>query len=134
MTSSAGVGDAVNGPIRVVIIDDNVNIRALLRIVIDLEPDLEVVGEGLDGSEAAGLAQSCRADVIVMDVVMPRVDGIDATRAAKTTSPETRVVVYSSRPRYEAEEAARTAGADAYVEKSSPPQRVVDLIRQVMSR
>lgn len=134
MSSSASRGDAVNGPIRVVIVDDNVNIRVLLRTMIDLEDDMVFVGEAVDGFQAAELAQSCRADVIVMDVVMAGMDGIDATRTVKAAAPGTRVVVYSSRPRYESEDAALAAGADAYVEKSASPQHLVELIRQVIAR
>lgn len=134
MSSSAAHGDAVNGTIRVVIVDDNVGVRALVKVMLGLEDDMELVGEGVDGFQAAELAQSCGADIVVMDVVMPGVNGIDATRTVKASSPEVGVVVYSSRPRHAAESAAFAAGADAYIEKSATPDEIVDLIRKVAAR
>lgn len=131
MTLSGVRDDGVNSPIRVVIIDDTDDIRMLLRMQIEMEDGIEVVAEGTDGTEAAELAVVAEPDVIVMDMMMPGMTGIDALPFVKAANPHSRVVIYSSRAATETETLALAAGADAYVEKHAPHGAVVEAIRRL---
>src|SRR5919202_421638 len=87
---------AAAGPIRVLIVDDHGVVREGLRAYLELEPDIEVVGEARDGQEAARRAQELKPDVVLMDLVMPTVDGVEATALIKRQRPETHVIVLTS--------------------------------------
>jgi two-component system, NarL family, response regulator LiaR len=76
--------------IRLLVVDDRPTVRTGLRIWLALEPDLEVVGEASDGSEAISLTQALRPDVVLMDVEMPGMDGISATAALRSLAPRAR--------------------------------------------
>ena len=76
--------------IRLLVVDDRPTVRTGLRIWLALEPDLEVVGEASDGSEAISLTQALRPDVVLMDVEMPGMDGISATAALRSLPPRAR--------------------------------------------
>ena len=84
------------GPIRVLIVDDHEVVRRGLQLFLDLQPDLLVVGEAADGGEAAAVAEAGQADVVVMDLSMPNVDGIEATRLVREARPGAKVLVLSS--------------------------------------
>lgn len=124
----------VNDPIRVVIVDDNPAVRAMLRLHLDLEDDLVVVGEAVDGFQVVDLAASTDADVVIMDVAMPGLTGIEATRILKNERPSTKVVIYSSRPQHEAAQPSLAAGADAYTEKTVELAELTRLVRAVVTR
>src|SRR5215211_9025342 len=83
-------------PIRVLIVDDHGVVREGLRAYLELEPDIEVVGEARDGLEGVRRAQELHPDVVLMDLVMPNMDGVEATTAIKTERPETHVIVLTS--------------------------------------
>jgi DNA-binding NarL/FixJ family response regulator len=115
--------------IRVLLVDDHAIVRKGLEQLLATVDDIEVVGLAADGEEAVGLAAERRPDVVLMDVEMPRLDGIQATRTIIDARPETRVVVVSAVRDAETAGRARCAGAAAYVFKGCP---VADLVAAVL--
>lgn len=117
--------------IRILIADDHAVVRAGLRLLLEIEEDLEVVGEAGSGEEALRLSRSLKPDVVLMDVVMPGMSGLEATPPILQASPETRVLVLSMQddPRYVHE--AFAAGASGYVLKEAADSEVVAAIREV---
>ncbi|GAB2472309.1 response regulator transcription factor [Xylanimonas ulmi] len=120
-------------PIRVLLADDQTLLRSTFRLMLDATPDLEVVGEAATGVEAVARARSDRADVVVMDIRMPEMDGIEATR--RITSDDdlagVRVLVLTT---FETEDLviqAITAGASGYLSKGVEPRAFLDAIRTV---
>jgi DNA-binding NarL/FixJ family response regulator len=116
--------------IRVAIVDDQALVRSGLRMIVESQPDMAVVGEAADGEEAVRLARSERPDVVLMDVRMPRMDGIEATGQI---SAATRVVILTT---YELDEYvfdALAAGASAFLLKASAPEDLMRAIRVVAS-
>jgi DNA-binding NarL/FixJ family response regulator len=116
--------------IRVLIADDHPVVRRGLRLFLDLQEDLEVVGEASDGAEAAALAASTEADVVLMDLAMPDVDGIEGTRLVREARPAVRVVLLSSFVDERVLPALR-AGADGYLTKDTEPDRLAQAIRDL---
>jgi DNA-binding NarL/FixJ family response regulator len=115
--------------IRVGIVDDQDLIRAGLRAILDAEDDLEVVGEANDGGGAARLAGARLADVVLMDVQMPTVDGIEATRRVIEARPECRVIVLTMFDLDEYVFAALRAGASGFLLKTTAPAELVAAVR-----
>jgi DNA-binding NarL/FixJ family response regulator len=103
--------------IRVMIVDDHKMFREGLRALISGEPDMEVVGEAADGGEAVALAREIAPDVVIMDMRMPVMNGIDATRNLVEERPETRVLVLSMYPSDQLHQSIAEAGASGYVLK-----------------
>jgi NarL family two-component system response regulator LiaR len=121
----------VSSPIRVLIVDDHVIVRKGIRALLAAKRDIQVVGEAGDGAEAVAQAAALNPDVILMDLVMPKVDGIQATREILTKAPGTRVLVLTSFAGDEQVFPAIKAGALGYLLKDSGPQDLVQAIRQV---
>ncbi len=103
------------------ICDDEPSLRALLRIALGLEPDLEVVAEAADGREAIDLAEQHQPDVILLDLAMPKMDGLEALPKLREVVPDTKVVVFSGFQESLLERQAHELGAVAYVEKGVDP-------------
>jgi DNA-binding NarL/FixJ family response regulator len=103
---------------RVLIADDRARSRSGMRALLDLQPEIEVVGEAADGRETVRLVEERQPDVVLMDVKMPVMDGLEATRRIKEQWPEVRVVLLTIHPGYRAE--ALAAGADAFLVKGCP--------------
>jgi DNA-binding NarL/FixJ family response regulator len=118
-------------PIRVAIADDQTLVRTGLRMVIEAEPDLVVVGEASDGRTAIDVADALEVDVMLMDVRMPDVDGIAATEAIMARGRATRVVVLTTFDLDEYAFAAIRAGASGFLLKDSRPAELVGAIRTV---
>ena len=116
--------------IRVLVADDSVEIRAMVRIYLETK-GFEVCGEAGDGLDAVAAAQAAQPDAVVLDVLMPELDGLTALPLIKEASPATKVIVFSSRPLADVERAAWAAGADAYVEKQSSITRLVDAMAEL---
>jgi DNA-binding NarL/FixJ family response regulator len=117
--------------IRVVIADDQPLIRAGLRPLLDRAEDIEVVGEAVDGAEAVRLARAERPDIVLMDIRMPVMDGVEATRRIVEELPDTRVIVLTT---FELEEyvfASLRAGASGFLGKDVEPERLRDAVRVV---
>ncbi|MFI2783522.1 response regulator [Streptomyces sp. ALB3] len=120
-------------PIRVLICDDQVLIRTGLSTIIDAQPDLEVAGECGDGRTAVGLAGQLRPDVVVMDIRMPLLDGIEATRllAGAGVRHPVKVLVVTTFNLDEYVYEALRAGASGFLLKDAPPDRLLHGIRTV---
>ena len=116
--------------IRVLLVDDQPLIRAGLRMLCDAETDLAVVGEAANGRDAITLAARLTPDVIVMDLRMPGVDGITATRRILTERPAARVVVLTTFGDDDHLYPALTAGACGFLVKDAPPVELLDGIRR----
>jgi len=115
--------------ISVLLADDQDLIRTGLRLILSAEPDLAVVGEARDGAEAVALSRELRPDVVLMDLRMPGVDGIAATRTITSRMPGTRVVVLTTFDRSELVYDALVAGASGFLLKDVPADTLVHGIR-----
>jgi DNA-binding NarL/FixJ family response regulator len=116
----------------VLLADDQALVRAGLRLILETEPDLEVVGEAGDGEEAVRLATELRPDVVLMDVRMPLLDGIGATTLVLEHVPETRVVVLTTFDLDEYVVDAFRVGASGFVLKTAPPGQLVSAVRTIV--
>jgi DNA-binding NarL/FixJ family response regulator len=120
-------------PVRIVVADDQALLRASFRILIDSQPDLETVGEAGTGTEAVSLARQHKPDVILMDIRMPAMDGIEATRQI-TTNPATsgaRVLILTTFDLDEYVFAALRAGASGFVLKDTQPGDLLTAVRVI---
>ena len=128
MTETPSTGAA---PIHVALVDDQALIRSGLAMLIDSQPDLEVVAQASDGREAAASVAVAGADVVLMDVRMPGMDGIEATRALLRRSDAPRVVVLTTFDLDEHVMDAIEAGASGFLLKDAPPEELLAAIRTV---
>lgn len=119
---------AGNGVTRVALVDDDSLVRAGLAMILGADPGIEVVGQGGDGSEAVPLVQKHRPDVLLMDVRMPGLDGIAATKAVTSQPNPPRIIMLTTFDMDEYVFRALEAGASGFLLKDTPPQ---DLIRAV---
>jgi len=102
----------------VLIADDNPNFRSTLKAVLRSRPNIEEVWEAKDGEEAVLLARTLTPDIVLMDLAMPRIDGLEATRLIKDQQPAVRVILLSAHEGEILHRAAAANGADAYLDKS----------------
>jgi len=123
--------DAPSRRIRVLIADDQDLVRYGLRLVLEAEPDMDVVGEAADGASAVDTATALSPDVILMDVRMPGTDGIEATRALAARLPRTRVLVLTTYDLDESAFAALRAGAAGFLLKNTRPAELIAAIRAI---
>jgi DNA-binding NarL/FixJ family response regulator len=121
----------VSTPIRVVLVDDHAVVRSGLAQLLSGAGDIEVVGQAGDGAEALGVARETLPDVVVMDLQMPGVDGVEATRQIVAELPDTQVVVLTSYSDSGRIVAALDAGAVGYLLKDAEPEDVLDGVRAV---
>jgi len=119
------------GPIRLVLADDQAMLRGALAALLDLEPDMQVVGAASDGAEAVRVVTETRPDVCLMDIQMPGMDGIEATRAVRAASPDTRVLIVTTFARPGYLRAALDAGAAGFVVKDAPVDELADAVRRI---
>jgi DNA-binding NarL/FixJ family response regulator len=120
-------------PITVLIADDHAVVRDGLLALLAKAEDLQVVGVAGNGRDVIDLAQRTRPDVVVMDIGMPELDGVEATRRLRETHPESRVLILSMHLSSEHVVRALHAGANGYVVKESAGEEVVEAIRAVFS-
>ena len=114
--------------IRILIVDDHAVVRAGMRLLIESDPNIEIVGEGENGKEAIELATALQPQVIVMDVTMPQMDGVEATRQIKSRLPEISVLTLTIHEGPDYFFKMLQAGASGYVPKRAAPN---DLIRAI---
>jgi NarL family two-component system response regulator LiaR len=117
--------------IRVLIVDDHTIVRKGIRALLAEIMGIEVVGEAADGQAAIAQAEKLRPDVILMDLAMPRLDGIEATRQIKASQPESRILVMTSFATDDKVLPAIKAGALGYLLKESAPEDLVQAIQQI---
>ena len=118
-------------PIGVLIADDQALMRGGFRMILDAEPDIEVVGESIDGADAVRGFERLHPDVVVMDVRMPTVDGIEATRRITALEPTARVLMLTTFDLDEYVYEALRAGASGFLLKDRPPEELVQAVRVV---
>lgn len=137
LASAPGPKQLKAGIVRVVLVDDHAMVRQGLRSILDSYEDITIVGEAGNGLDAVNLAGELKPHVVVMDLNMPIMDGIEATRRIKQTAPSIVVIGLSVRNDREAEEAMRQAGASGYLTKESAAeqlhQAICTLLQDVMS-
>jgi DNA-binding NarL/FixJ family response regulator len=121
----------VSDTCRVVVADDQAIVRAGFRMLIDAEPDLVVVGEAANGAEAVEVAASTSPDVVLMDIRMPVLDGIEATRRITTAGPVPRVLILTTFDLDEYVFGALRAGASGFMLKDRPPEELLSGIRVI---
>jgi DNA-binding NarL/FixJ family response regulator len=117
--------------VRVLLVDDQPLIRMGFRLVLDAEPDIEVVGEAGDGRVALTQAAALRPDVVLMDVRMPQMNGIEATAALLRADPQAKVLILTTFDLDEYAFAALRAGASGFLLKDARPAELTDAIRTV---
>ena len=122
------MGEAA-APIRVLLVDDHSVVRMGLRTFFDMLDDIEVVGEASDGSEGVAMARRLNPDVVLMDLLMPNMDGVTAIGRIKAEMPETEIVTMTSFIEEEKVTAALEAGASGYVLKDAEADEVATAIR-----
>ena len=115
--------------IRILVADDHTALRRSLSQLLKQEPDIEIIGEAVDGQSAVELACKLIPDVILMDVIMPKLNGIDATRTIHQTLPGIRIIGLSMSEESERAQAMRDAGAAEYFAKSAPATNLLSAIR-----
>ena len=116
--------------IRLVLVDDQPSVRQGLRMRLTLEPDITVIGEASSGREAMTLVQQHAPDIVLMDVEMPEMDGIQAAAALRASTPQSAVVMLSIHDDGSTRARAQAAGASAFVTKSGAIEVLLATIRQ----
>ncbi len=120
------------GSIRLLIADDHALVRSGLRSMLQREPGIEIVGEARNGREAVELCRSLRPDLILMDVRMPEMDGLEATRTIKRELPETGVLMVTMHENRDYMLEATKAGAAGYVLKDASRNELISAVRRVV--
>jgi RNA polymerase sigma factor (sigma-70 family) len=119
--------------IRVLIADDQDLVRAGLRMILEAADELDVVAEAADGDAAVELAVKCEPDVVLMDIRMPRCDGIQATRRLAATTTPPKVIILTTFDTDDNVYDALAAGASGFLLKTAPPARLIEAVRCVHS-
>jgi DNA-binding NarL/FixJ family response regulator len=117
----------------ILIVDDNLRLRALIRTISAQEPHLQVVGEAEDGAEAIRFTHLLRPDIVLMDLVMPLVNGLEAMRRIKVEHPETKVIIMTVHTEDAYRRTAEANGADAFLLKKTLMTTLLPTIRRVCS-
>ena len=120
-------------PIGVLLVDDYASHVDLLRILIELDDDLEVVGTAEDGVSGAALAEELQPDLIVSDIEMPGVDGVRATALYRKVAPDAVIILTSSLDPAEAKPMAEQAGADLYIDKVTGVDTLIQLLKSAFT-
>jgi DNA-binding NarL/FixJ family response regulator len=114
--------------VRVLVVDDHALFAEALMLTLAIDDRIQVVGSASSGTEAVSLAEALNPDVVLMDVHMPSMDGIEATRHVRRVSPRSRVVIVSAARSPELAAHARLAGAERYLTKDTPAVKLIDAI------
>jgi DNA-binding NarL/FixJ family response regulator len=115
----------------ILIVDDHVQLRALIRGIAAQAPDLQVVGEAADGAEAIRLIQELRPDIILLDLSMPRLNGLEALQRIKAARPEIKVIIVTAHSEDAYRRAAEEGGADAFLVKKTLGTVLLPTIRRL---
>ena len=117
---------------RVMVVDDHMAFRAALRLVLEIDPEIEVVGEAADGAEAVELAGQTRPDVVCMDINMPRMNGIEATRRLIASQPDIKIIGLSAYTDLHFVQEMVDAGAVGFITKGDAGDSLLLAIRTVV--
>lgn len=123
------MADVRSSPIRVVIVDDETLVRVGLRMILGGDSTIEIVGEAADGLEAVAVIARTRPDVVLMDIRMPRCDGLAATERARAADPTLKVIVLTTFDTDDLVLAALRLGAIGFLLKDTPPEDLVEAVR-----
>jgi DNA-binding NarL/FixJ family response regulator len=119
---------------RVLVVDDAANLRELLSLLLDTEDDFEVIGTASDGAQALAVAEGLQPDIVLLDLAMPVMDGMQALPALRRLLPEALIVIFSGFEQAALVDEALAAGANAYLEKGASVTQLVDLLRDLRER
>ena len=119
---------------RVLVVDDAANLRELLTLLLEVEDDFEVVGTAADGRAAIDAAVLLKPDVVLLDLAMPVMDGLQALPELRLHLPNARIVIFSGFEHEALAEEALDAGADAYIEKGTSVTQLVTQLRELRRR
>jgi DNA-binding NarL/FixJ family response regulator len=122
---------AMGKNLRILLVDDHVASRASLAIILRQEANMEIIGEASDGQMAVELTDELHPDVVIMDVRMPVLNGIEATRRIRSDHPDTKIIGFSMNSETYLVDAMKKAGAAAYLSKSDPIDALITAIRQM---
>lgn len=116
-------------PARILIVDDHEPLRRAIRILLETRGDFEVCGEAGDGAQAIDKSAELKPDVVILNIVMPLVDGFEAARKIRVVSPRSQIVILSSHTDQKLLEEARNVGAVCYVPKSEAGRELIEAVR-----
>lgn len=117
---------------RILIADDHPALREGIKAILSVHPSFDIVGEAVDGLEAIDIVERLQPDLVLMDLSMPRMDGLAATREIKKKWPETKILVFTIHESPEYQKAAAGAGADGYLYKDSPSAKLIQSIEDIL--
>jgi DNA-binding NarL/FixJ family response regulator len=120
--------------VRILIVDDKESVRSGLRIFLELHEGFTVCGEASDGLQGIKKAFELKPDIVLLDISMPNLDGLEATHLIKEGSPRAQIVIVTDHSSLEAARLAATVGANGYVTKSLIPSDLVPIIQEVMRK
>lgn len=120
--------------IEILVVDDNLQLRETLRAILNKRPGFRVIGEAADGIAASQLAQTLRPNVVLMDVGMARMDGVEATRRIRALLPGTVVIGMSCHTSRDVETTLLAVGANAFLPKELVPEKIFDVIAQELAQ
>jgi DNA-binding NarL/FixJ family response regulator len=120
--------------VEILVVDDNLRLRETLRSILNHQPGFRVAGEAADGITAFQLAQSLRPMVVLMDVGMARMDGVEATRRIRALLPDTIVIGMSCHTSRDVETALLGAGANAFLPKEEVPEKIFSVIAAALEQ
>jgi DNA-binding NarL/FixJ family response regulator len=119
---------------RVLVVDDAANLRELLSLLLDTEDDFEVIGTASDGKQALIVADALQPDIVLLDLAMPVMDGMQALPEIRRRLPAAIIVIFSGFEQAPLVDEALAAGADAYLEKGASVTQLIDLLRELRGR
>jgi two-component system, NarL family, response regulator LiaR len=117
------------GPIRILIVDDHAVLRKAVRRLLETRSEFEVCGEAEDGPQAIELAAKVKPDVVILDIVMPAMNGFEAARKIRGVSPDSQIVILSSHKNNQLLEEAQKVGAVCYVPKADAERELIDAVK-----
>jgi DNA-binding NarL/FixJ family response regulator len=116
------------------VVDDAANLRELLTLLLETEDDFEVIGTASDGEQALAVAEALEPDIVLLDLAMPVMDGMQALPQIRRCLPGAIIVIFSGFEQTALVDEALAAGADAYLEKGASVTQMVDLLRELRGR